>query len=1148
MQSLPEPLFIYLLGEIRLQYGGRAIAAPQRESLLRLFARLVLLSGQPQSRKGLAFSLWPDETESEALANLRRHLYLVRNFLPPAAHGLLEISPQTVCWQLSRSCRVDVFDFERESQGLDALERAVDLYRGDLAAGVDSDEFIATRREELRIRFLGLLKKLAQECFERGQYERALKWSRKLTAQDPWDEESVRLEMTIEALAGNRAAAISTYQALAAELQRELATQPMPETMALYSDILNNRLLRAVPRKRFPSEPVFVSREHELGQLADLLESLAHGRGAMVFISGDSGVGKTSFLQEALRRFMDSVGEEAPRLFWGHCQPPVGDTPPRPYAPWRQVFTAAAPLLARSAEFPPEWLNRLLPLAPDLSLLRPGLLAPSQPDADELRAALRQGLNFLAMTRPLILVVEDIHWADPASLELLLELADTCQTLPLLLLLTHRVSDAPLPLLESKRVLRRQRCAHEIPLQSFTAEETRLFLENMLGREVVTPALQDEITRYAQGFPLLLREAAESLRKAQASRQSLPTLRDSIGMRLGQLNGEARQMLEAAAVLGFSFSNRELESLLNWQASDYASALDVLQARRFLLDSASPGLDDYTFSHQLIHQIILGEIPSAHAVLLHEKAALALENAHAGQAGFAAEIAVHYEAARQSVPAARFWLAHAQELGDLAAFGQAEEAIGRALALVGNIASRECRELAAQAALLRGVLAHYRGQAAQALPLLESALAACREFPSLHANALARQAYALYTCDRYQEAHHAASQSLEIARALHDSPATIRALNIRGVTALMMGHTRAAIQDLQEALAAETGDSRLSAQTVQSLNHLGTALVFVQEYAQAVETLTKTVDLAQRGGLKRLEAAALTMLGQISLNQGRYSEAIRVYSQSIDVAGASYLPGMWGKFAGRGAAFLRMGNLEKARNDFERGLQIARQVESRYGQLLMQVYLALTSLAGGRAPDDSLFALEAEAAALDLHAVVLLSSTIRAGLWRLLGDFEQANMAHGCSVQAAQASGVPQFVQSAQLDWLLTQSLGATPDLAVLEALSGGVQASGEVPQQSLARLVLAASLAREQRPAEALTAAQQAWALARACPDLVLSGEALTLLIRLHESLGDFAQAQACRAELVVLAETAYAPFHLALDTASAPALRQAILKCVTA
>ncbi|GAB4488022.1 MAG: hypothetical protein Fur0016_04940 [Anaerolineales bacterium] len=1143
MQPVAPLARIFLLGEPRLEYETETLPLPGRESLLRLLVRLALQPGQILSRRNLAFSLWPDSPEPEALANLRRHLYLLRSLLPPALQDILVVEAQTVSWQTSPCLWLDVNAFEQAGQSLEDQERAAELYRGELAQGIEGDDFLIARREALRQRFLSILKNLAQGYAQRGDLTRALDWTRRLTLHDPWDEETIRLKMTLETQSGNRAAALATYQNLARELERELHAQPMPETMALYSDILHNRLARPSPSPK-SAAPLFLRRETELEQLSRLFRRLAGRQGQVVFISGPAGVGKTALLQEALRRLTEEGRDQPPRVLWGACPPPLADSPPPPYAPWSQILTAAAPLLARSAEISPEALNRLLPLAPDLSLLRPGLLSPAQPNTAELRAALRQALHALALARPLILILEDAHWADDASLDLLRELTETYPAQPLLILVTHRLENLPLALLQVKRTLRQRRALLEIPLHAFDDEEARDLVKILLREATLPPALYAELIRYAQGLPLLLREAAETIRQARGRRTSLPTLRESIAFRLEGLNRAARDMLETAAVLGFSFSSQELAAALGWDPAAQAAALDTLAAHRFLTESSVPGDSEYAFPHQLIHEIILEAIPAPRAVFLRQQAALALQQVHPGENGFAARIAAHYQAANLPLPAARFWLEHARESADLAAFDAALQAIQRAEALLEGGSSLESRELRAQAALQRGVIAHYRGQAAEALPLLEEALRSCSDFPPLRAHALARLAYALYTCDRYAEAWQMAAESLLLARALSDSQAVTRALNIRGITALMMGRREEAIRDLREALTLEEALAQPSAQTVQSLNHLGTALVFAQEYAAAGETLAKTVELARRGGLRRLESAALTMQGQTALNCGRYLEAIQIYSQAIEVAGDSYLPGMWGKFAGRGAAYLRMGRLAEAQADFTRGLEIARQVESRYGKLLMRAYLALTALAAGRAPADSLTALEEEAAAMQLPAVALLAGLYRARLLRLAGEDERAAEAHQRAIQAAEASGVPQFIQNAQLEWLNAQSQTAPIDSAALEILSAQAQTAGEIPQQALAKLTLAALLRSENRLPEALTAAEEALSLARACPDVILTGEALLLLWQLHQTLNQPQPAQSCRAELLALAQTAFVPFQLAVDSRSAASMRDVILR----
>ncbi len=1142
MSDPPPIVRIFLLGEPRLEYAGQTLPLPRRESLLILFAHLILKSGQTLSRKQLAFQLWPEHPESKALANLRRHLHLLRNFLPVPLQGLLLITPSSVRWQDSEMCWVDVKEFLNADERLESLQRAASLYRGDLTDGVEGDPFLSAQREAIFQKYLTLLRHLAKGYAQKEQIEHALVWTGRLLELDPWDEEVVQLKMKLEAKSGKRAAALQTYQSFVRQLQNELKIDPLPETETLYHDIRANRMDCSLALKKCSSSPL-LCRERELEELLDVFTSLNSGHGRIVFVSGVAGVGKTFLVQEALRRLVEELGEAAPLILWVSCPPPPADSCPLPYAPWSQALNAAAPWLVRNESVTPQWLSRLLPLVPDLALLRPNLIPPEQPSKAELRAALRQAFHALALTKSLILVLEDAHWADEDSLEVLQELVESSVALPLLFLVTHRSEEVPPLLLKVKHALRKRRHATEIPLLPLDEEETQFFLKAFLGEAEISPKRFTEINLFANGLPLFLREAVDMIRSAKRGQSGLPSLQDSILLRIKQLSQPAREMLEAAAMLGFSFSDLELEALLGKPLASFAAALDALHASRFLSEELLPGTQHYTFSHQLVHQIILEAIPQERRPALHRRVAAALQEVYADQSGVADRIAAHYQAAGMPLLAARFWLEHARQIIDLAEFNAALRIIASAQSLLETLDKPESRKLYTQAILLRGVIAHHRGQSAAAISQFEEALAQSKAFPALHAQALSSFAYALYSCDRYAEAWQAADDSLRLARSQADPQAILRALNIRGTAALMLGRIAEAVQDLQQTLAQQGSSTQLSFQMVQSYNHLGTALVFAGDYSAAYDTLSKAVDLARRGGQKRIESAALMMQGQIALNRGQYPLALELYSQSIQVAGRSYLPGLWGKFAGRGATYLRSGRLSEAQADFEQGLAIARQVNSTYGSLLMRVYLAFTALAMGKPPQDSLFTLEEDAASFDLPAVVLLASLSRGVLRRLLGDFEQAELAQQRAMRVAQASGVPQFRQNAQLEWLLTQAQRGIPNLADLDSLAAQAQARDEMPQQSLIKLICAYNRYGEKRYDQAIAAAQDALALARSCPDRILSGEALRLLLPLHQAIGQSEETQICHIELRKLAKTAFAPFHICLNSPSAPTLRQLII-----
>lgn len=1139
-------LRIFLLGGFRLEYEGRPIDIPRRESLLRLFARLLLESDHPLPRKRLAYSVWPDTTEAQALTNLRRHLYLIRQLLPPAHQEQLIISPRTITWKSSPLCWLDVADFERATDDPSALEAAASLYRGDLIGGVDVDETLLARREELRNHYFDLLKTLARRWMEIGEHERGLGWIRKLTALEPWDEEAARLKMALEYRSGNRPAAIATYQTLLQSLDEELGTLPLPETMSLYTDILNNRLPRPAQGGKIAVQASFTSRQSELEQVASSLRSLSNGNGRIFFISGPAGVGKTHLLREALRRHQELPTERPPHLLWGACQPPTAGGA-RPYAPWRQILSAAAPVIAHEKDISAELLNWLLPLVPDLSILRPGLLAPSEPNPGELHAALRQVFHILALRHPLILVIEDTHWADEASLDLLRTFGETCASLPLLLLVTHRSGGETPQLLEIKQSLRRERSSSEIALHPFTPGEIRAFLEAALEMENVSEPLVRDLAAYSGGLPLLLREAADSLLEARRLHYAgdlPPGLREALRLRLDRLEAEPRRMIEAAAILGLSFLERVLQAVLGWESPSYAATLDTLLARRLLVNAQSTGQDDYAFSHRSIQEVILGEITEERAAELHAAAARALEELYGESMGHADEIARHYESAGQPIQAASHWLRHAEDVTDVSAYGLALEIIAHAVELAGG--SAETRQLPAQAALQRAAIAHNQGQLDQVPALLQSALALCIDYPRLYCKALFFQAHVFFTGDHWQEGRQSASQAIALARASGDSLIEGRALHIRALCDMMLGRTAAAAEDLESALSRLEGAGQSkSILYARNLNHLGTALTFMQAYPRAVQALEQAIAMAKAAGLKRLEALALAMLGQVALNRGRYAEAIANYSRSIEVLGGSYIPGLWGKYAGRGLAYLRCGDVHAARTDFERGLEIGMQINSLYARTLMQYYLVCVALAREETPCDlpSLVEIEDAAAEGQIHAVVSQAGEVGGQGWRRLGKLERAIQTHERSLRAAEATQVPLFILGAKIQLLHDRLLLAVSEelLRELDGLIEQVRDSGELPVLTRGLLAKADALLHDRRAAEALPCIEEGLSLAHACPDKPLIAEANYLLAAAQFQLGDSAHAGRALAQARSIAQESAWPLLIQIELLEAQTGKQA-------
>lgn len=250
-----KTLHINLLGEFQLITDGQQRTSLVAERPLTLLTYLLLNRHNPQSRQQLAFSLWPDSTDSQARTNLRNLLHTVRQVLPDAA-AFLQIEPLTLQWRSDAPFALDVAQFEQAIQAAnDAvdpaqmrrwLETAVTLYRGDLLPG-NYDDWIIPYREALRQQFLTALEKLIRRLEQAGDYRAAVQHSQRLLQQDPLNEATYIQLMRLHALSSDRAGVRRTYQTCVATLETELGVEPAAATQAAYEQLL--RLEMALPEE-----------------------------------------------------------------------------------------------------------------------------------------------------------------------------------------------------------------------------------------------------------------------------------------------------------------------------------------------------------------------------------------------------------------------------------------------------------------------------------------------------------------------------------------------------------------------------------------------------------------------------------------------------------------------------------------------------------------------------------------------------------------------------------------------------------------------------------------------------------------------------------------------------------------------------------
>jgi predicted ATPase/DNA-binding CsgD family transcriptional regulator len=399
------------------------------------------------------------------------------------------------------------------------------------------------------------------------------------------------------------------------------------------------------------SQDAFVGRAEELGQLSAALDDVLAGRGRVVVLTGEPGIGKT--------RLANELGTLARRraalVAWGDCPEERGAPA---YWPWSQAFSQIRNTTeAGPAVVPAGWPFDLPGLQADGAGVAP--LAVQAQDADAARFRLFQtaneSLTRTARVRPLVVVLENLHWADHASLTLLEVVARTAAKERLLVLATYRDTELPTghPLSRTLGDIARRDGFLRIRLRGLPADAVAEMAQAITGR--AAPAqLAQLVHSQTDGNPLFAREMLRHLadegllgprRAARLDKAgfSLPVgVKEVVERRVAGLSLLCRQTLSVAAVIGLHFSTPVLEAVATpLEPVDVLAGIE--EAERAGLVNRMPGGGEWSFSHSLVQRTLAEAVPAVERARLHEKVARALERLYQGRLEHhAAEIAHHY--------------------------------------------------------------------------------------------------------------------------------------------------------------------------------------------------------------------------------------------------------------------------------------------------------------------------------------------------------------------------------------------------------------------------------------------------------------------------------------------------------------------------
>ncbi len=569
-------------------------------------------------------------------------------------------------------------------------------------------------------------------------------------------------------------------------------------------------------------------RERERETIRSAIAETSQGNCAVVLLSGDAGVGKTALAEECLLE-----------CGWMHFTGRAGDSAGPPFAPLISVLRECLRRFGLNSFKKGSLFPYLAHLLPDI----PGATPP--PDRATLIEAVSELLSSVARREPIAVFLDDLHWSDNATLEILPALVDRARGERILWLATSRSGPAPRGhrLRWAWTELRRRRPMQEILLDSLSREDAGAFLERLLGSRP-SPELADRVYRQTGGLPLFLEElskaliASGSLRRgdrglewAEGCNLPIPeSVRDAVLCRLESLSAPARELLEAAAVAGVEFSADLLDSVQRDEG-----AVTELVEQGWLVESDSGRLG---FCHALTREAVRSTIGLPRRRSLSSKVAEYLESTGASPEARAE----HWLEAGDRRMARRAFQEAAERSCRLHAYWEATRAARQALE-----AWPEGEELELRLSTLERLAhcAQVSGQLVLATRTWEEVAS------SVDASA-------------DPERHARAQRELAILCGLQGKAAAAATAR----TAAREGFLRAG--KLQEA-------------AVESLSQAG-AHIRALQLGQALDAVRETLRLAEETGRTDLQARGLALEATVEAMRGKHREAHKTVQKALAIA------------------------------------------------------------------------------------------------------------------------------------------------------------------------------------------------------------------------------------------------------------------------
>jgi DNA-binding NarL/FixJ family response regulator len=681
--------------------------------------------------------------------------------------------------------------------------------------------------------------------------------------------------------------------------------------------------------------PRMIGRYEQLTALAAHLQQARGGAGLLVLVAGEAGTGKTRLVRAFLEQVPTQAGVE---VLQGYC---YEQEPAISYGPFLDLLSAvlrihsSEALLAAAGPLGGE----LVTLLPELAPLAPPPTAAGDPQSQKRRLfdALYRVLRPQSSAHCRILVLEDLHWADQTSLELLLYLLRAGQHDPLLILCTYRSDELHRrhPLTHFLAQLTRERAYHEVRIAPLSQPDLAQMLEATLER-AVPGAFVAILADRTGGNPFFVEEILRSLldqgrldavlQATQRGGGSVPlaiplSIKDSIQRRTADLDTATLGVLHYAAVIGRRFDFALLLRLTGLEEAALVQAIERLVERQLVAEEPGSLEDRYSFRHALSREAVYEDLLGRHRRLKHREVLQALEELYADddQDPVLDQLAYHSLQAREEAKAGHYARLAGDRSARMLAFREALGHYQTALELGEADDPRERAKLLeklAEVAFPLGDIGVYERCWQEARRL-------CEEVGDRHR-----------VGDLSRKLGETAQDRGDLEAALRHLSAAIVVLEAEppgqelamAYEALSNHHRRrcrfgASIEWSEKALrlAEALGDGEIM---TRALTTKGAALRYTEEAHQAIEYLERCVDLTRRTGLVQGSLGAYLHLGYTLCSLGEFRRASTVYEEGMALARQlGWDIRMGGDASWGGWANLELGQWESAQEALDRAIR-----------------------------------------------------------------------------------------------------------------------------------------------------------------------------------------------------------------------------------